>query len=77
MIYKIIKTSPAQAEGEDNKTIELEINDLIPFNGQSSDFKDLFNSINQNNIAEFDNADVILFPESGRVIISKKQENEI
>lgn len=77
MIYKITKTIPAQVEGEDNNTIELEVNDLIPFNRQPIEFRTLFSSISQNNIAEFDNTDVILFPESNRVIISKRQNDEI
>lgn len=72
MIYKIIKTIPAQVEGEDSETVELVVDDLISFNDQSAEFKALFKSINQNDMAEFDNAEVILFPESGRVIISKK-----
>lgn len=77
MIYKIIKTIPAQVEGEDSETVELVVDDLISFNDQSAEFKALFKSISQNDMAEFDNAEVILFPESGRVIISKKQENGV
>lgn len=72
MIYKLIKTIDPQMEGEDCKIITLEVDDLIPFHRQTDEFKDLFKSISQNNIAEFDNVDVVLFSESGRVIISKK-----
>ncbi|MDR2954403.1 MAG: hypothetical protein LBV43_04915 [Prevotella sp.] len=72
MIYKLIKTIDSQMKGEDCKIITLEVDDLIPFNQQTDEFKDLFKSISQNNIAEFDNAIIVLFPESGRVIISNK-----
>ncbi|MFV0419328.1 MAG: hypothetical protein ACK5KT_11430 [Dysgonomonas sp.] len=72
MIYKITKTIPAETEGVDSNLIELEVDDLVPFSSQPTEFKTLFSSISQNNIAAFDNVDIILFPESDRVIISKK-----
>lgn len=77
MIYKITKTIPAETEEGDSNIIELEVDDLVPFNRQPAEFRTLFSSISQNNIAGFDKTDVILFPESGRVIISKRQENGI
>ena len=70
MIYKVIKTIPSQNEGEESKVVELEVNDLVAFDKQTTEFKDLFKSISQNDVAEFDNADITLFPESGRVIVS-------
>jgi hypothetical protein len=77
MIYELIKTVDPQTEGQENKVIVLEVDDLIPFNKQTNEFKDLFKSIAQDNMAEFDNANVVLFPESGRVIISKNDGDGI
>ena len=76
MIYKVIKNIPSQIEGEESKVMELEVDDLVAFDKQTIEFKGLFKSISQNNVAEFDNADITLFPESGRVIVSiSKFEN--
>lgn len=63
MIYEVKK---------DN--IVLEIDDMVFFDKQPNEFRNMLNRLLVDNIAEFDNCLVILL-ETGRVIITEKEEN--
>lgn len=60
MIYKITKDK-----------MTYNIDDLILYSGQSKEFRDLFSEIAVADMAEFDNANVLVF-ETGRVIVTEK-----
>ncbi|MBD8388209.1 hypothetical protein [Dysgonomonas sp. BGC7] len=54
--------------------IVLEIDDMVFFDKQPNEFRNMLNRLLVDNIAEFDNCLVILL-ETGRVIITEKEEN--
>lgn len=60
MIYKITKDKMTH-----------NIDDLILYNDQPKGFRDIFSEIAVADMAEFDNANVLVF-ETGRVIVTEK-----
>lgn len=54
--------------------IVLEIDDMVFFDKQPNEFRNILNRLLVDNIAEFDNCLVILL-ETGRVIITEKEKN--
>lgn len=54
--------------------IVLEIDDMVFFDKQPNEFRNMLNRLLVDNIAEFDNCLVILL-ETGRVIITEKEKN--
>ncbi len=54
--------------------IVLEIDDMVFFDKQPNEFRNMLNRLLVDNIAEFDNCLVILL-ETGRAIITEKEEN--
>jgi len=73
MKYEVIKTDLPEIEGDEPKVHKFKIDDMVLFTDQPKNFRKKFNELSHDGQAEFDNARVILFTESGRVIICKNE----
>ncbi|MBB4036993.1 hypothetical protein GGR21_002907 [Dysgonomonas hofstadii] len=72
MIYEVKYTVRNEEDGTDEVKI-FEIDDLVMFDDQPGEFKRLFNSREQCDMMEFDNATVITLS-TNRVLITLKEE---
>ena len=70
MIYKIKKTILPQGENE-SEVLVFEVDDNVFLNKQPKKFKDLFLSLQSNHTAEFDNCHVMLYPNTGRLVVTE------